>query len=136
MGTGTLLNHQSVILFDDECLLCNRSVAWLIKHDKKKIFRYGRLNEVMQLKLGVPSSFSGVDSVILRYQDKFYIKSKAVLKVLSLLGLPYSLTNIFYLLPLSLTDALYDMVALHRQKRMGSNTCLIPSAQEQKLFLD
>jgi predicted DCC family thiol-disulfide oxidoreductase YuxK len=77
------------------------------------------------------------DSVVYQRGEKIYIKSAAVLKILSELGGIWKLANIFSLMPSSLLDHMYDFIASHRYSWFGKkNQCMVPSATIKSRFLD
>jgi predicted DCC family thiol-disulfide oxidoreductase YuxK len=44
MEISELPHNKKIILFDGVCNLCNTSVKFVIKHDKKDIFRFRKRN--------------------------------------------------------------------------------------------
>jgi predicted DCC family thiol-disulfide oxidoreductase YuxK len=129
-----------VLLFDGVCNLCNRTVQFVIRHDKKQLFRFASLQsptgqEALQL-LATEKGMSP-DSVVLYYQGRFYIKSTAALRVAWLLGGFWRLAEIFRLLPRFIRDAVYDWIARNRYKWFGKkDACMLPSPGLKERFLD
>lgn len=128
------------MLFDGVCNLCNSTVQFVIRHDRKKQFRFASLQsatgqEVLQ-ELAKDKGVSP-DSVILYYEGQLYVKSTAALRVAWLLGGPWRLAEIFRFVPRFIRDALYDRIARHRYKWFGKkDACMLPSPELKERFLD
>lgn len=111
-------------------MLCNRSIRWILEHDRQKIIKVAALNsEFAQnyIRDADPGK-QDVDSVILGYQDQIYDRSDAVLKALSLLPSPWC--HLYHLrwFPKVLRDGIYDFIARHRYRIFGKyDTCPMPS---------
>ena len=125
---------QRIIIFDGICGLCNKSINLLIKLDKHKVFQYTSLEGEYIKQLDIEE---GIDSIIFYEDEKLYYKSTAILKILRSLGGIWIFTNIFYLVPVSIRDFFYDIVAKYRYKIFGKmQSCRMPNEGEEKLFLE
>ncbi|WP_293300778.1 thiol-disulfide oxidoreductase DCC family protein [Allomuricauda sp.] len=130
---------KKVILFDGVCNLCNSSVQFVIKRDRKDMFRYTALqSEVGQQMIkerGIDTS--QVDSIILIEPGvAYYTKSDAALKIGQSFGGGYVLLAIFTWIPKSIRDAIYDFVARNRYKWFGKQeSCMIPTPELKAKFL-
>lgn len=122
------MNPSSAILkFDTTCILCNRTVQFILRHDKEDIFLFGALKS---------GEYKGIDSVVLIYQGQTYFYSTAVLKVFALLGGWWKILLIFIIIPVSWRDGLYKLIAKNRSKWFGkTDTCLIPKEKDRRKFL-
>ena len=129
--------HNQIILFDGVCNFCDWSVQWLIKRDKKQVFRYASLqSEIGQKLLKQYQIDSQTDSVVYIRNGKSYIKSRAVFYILKDLKNIWSVIYVFKLLPTCITDFLYEQFARRRYAIFGKKTaCMIPSKEQQSLFL-
>ena len=96
-----IVNNHKVILFDGVCNLCNNSVNFLIKRDKKDRFRFATLQsdvgQEMVKKFEIDPSKT--DSIVLIDMDKYFIKSTAVLKITKYLPGAYPLFDGFIIIP-------------------------------------
>jgi predicted DCC family thiol-disulfide oxidoreductase YuxK len=114
------LNSKKTIIYDGYCTMCNSSVSFIQRADKKQKFeflsRYS--DEAKKYKA------TEIDSIILVDGDLIYYKSQAVLKIASELGYPYKLAFIFKVFPRNWLNVIYDFVARNRHKWFKSkNTC-------------
>ena len=130
---------KKIILFDGVCNLCNSSVQFVIKRDKKYMFRYTALqSEVGQQMIkerGIDTS--QVDSIILIEPGvAYYTKSDAALEIGQSFGGGWKLLAIFTWLPKPFRDAMYDFVARNRYKWFGKQeSCMIPTPELKAKFL-
>eukprot|EP00252_Welwitschia_mirabilis_P004275 TRINITY_DN14567_c0_g2_i1.p1 TRINITY_DN14567_c0_g2~~TRINITY_DN14567_c0_g2_i1.p1 ORF type:complete len:169 (-),score=20.48 TRINITY_DN14567_c0_g2_i1:135-641(-) len=120
---------RPIMLFDGACNLCNGGVKFVRNNDTKGKIRYEALQSQAGRKLLVRSGRSpdDISSVVLVEKDRSYIKSEAVLRILSYLDLPYpQISSFLYLFPLLLRDVVYDSIANNRYVIFGrSNSCSI-----------
>jgi len=136
----SLPKNKKIILFDGVCNLCNSAVQFIIKHDKKDVFRFvalqSNLGKVICNYIGIDQK--ATDSIIL-YEPgiAYYYKSQAALQIASELGSFYSLLAIFKVLPKKISDIFYDYIAKNRYKWYGKKEhCMIPSPELKAKFLE
>jgi predicted DCC family thiol-disulfide oxidoreductase YuxK len=127
-----------VVVFDGECAFCNRWVDFLLRFDRRDVFRFtARQSDsgtAFLRQAGMPGA--GMGSIILVEAGRVLTRSSAVLRMFSLLGFPFSLTAGFRLIPASLRDAVYDLIARNRIRWFGrTQTCRLPAPAERHRFL-
>jgi predicted DCC family thiol-disulfide oxidoreductase YuxK len=132
--------HKKLILFDGVCNLCNSSVQFVIKHDKKNLFMFTPLqsNIGQQIIKEYQIDTKKVDSILL-YSPETGIdyKSTAALKVAYALGFPNSMLSLFFIVPTSIRNWVYDYIAKNRYKWYGKKeSCMIPTPKLKSKFLD
>jgi predicted DCC family thiol-disulfide oxidoreductase YuxK len=130
--------RHAVVIFDGECVFCNRWVDFLLRFDRHDVFRFaGRQTEsgaALMRQLGLPEC--GAGSIILVEHGTALLRSTAVLRMLGLLGFPFSLAAFFRLIPSTLRDSIYEWFARNRLKWFGRrSTCRLPSEAERHRFL-
>lgn len=114
-----------MLLFDTNCLLCSRSVQFLLKADKKELIDFAGLSTEFGKELLLENEVEE-DSVVLYHVGKVYVKSDAVLIVSRILGFPFSIFQLFYSIPKFIRNWMYDVVAGHRKQWFGvTDHCLI-----------
>jgi predicted DCC family thiol-disulfide oxidoreductase YuxK len=130
---------KKIILFDGVCNLCNSSVQFVIKRDKKDLFRYAALQSTIGEKLVAERNIdtSQVDSIVLIEPGvAYYTKSDAALEIAQDLGGLWKLMGIFTWIPTSIRNAIYDFVARNRYKWFGKkDACMIPTPELKAKFL-
>ena len=131
--------NNKIILFDGICNLCNNSVLFVIKRDKKDLFRYASLqSEIGQQRVrerGIDTS--QVDSIILIEPGvAYFTKSDAALEIAQDLGGLWKLSSVFNWIPKSIRDVVYDFVARNRYKWFGKKeACMVPTPELRAKFL-
>jgi len=130
--------HNSTILFDGICNLCNGAVKFIIKHDKKEKFRFGSLQSDSAKKLLEPYHLptEELNSFVLIEDGKIYLRSRAVLRIASQLDGAWKLTSAFYIFPSFISDAVYNFVAKTRYKVFGKREkCMAPTTELKNRFI-
>jgi predicted DCC family thiol-disulfide oxidoreductase YuxK len=117
------LKHP-LIVFDGVCVLCNRTVDFIIQHDRRRIFLFAQLQSEPGTAIvnGLDSAGAPMDSVYLIEGNNTYTKSTAVLRILRLLGGVWSTLYIFALIPRFVRDGIYNFIARHRYGWFGRMT--------------
>jgi len=127
-----------VLLFDGVCNLCNASVQWVLKRDRKGIFRFAALQSEAGRALLRQSGLSSenFDTVVLVDGDRVFTRSDAALEIVRRIGGPWSLLGIFRIVPRPLRNAVYDWVARYRYRWFGkTQSCMIPQPEWAKRFI-
>ncbi|MBL4604416.1 MAG: DUF393 domain-containing protein [Flavobacteriaceae bacterium] len=131
--------NKQLIIFNGLCNLCNTSVQYVIKKDKKKQFLFTSLQG--EVGKSILEHFdidrTKMDSIVL-YSPKgtIYYKSTAALKVAYRLGFPLSILSVFLIVPVFIRNVVYDYIASNRYKWYGKkDACYIPTSDLTKRFL-
>jgi len=128
-----------VLYFDGVCNLCERSVQFAIRHDKKKQFSFATLQSDagQQARAHVTAAHGQQESMILFANGKYYTRSTAALRLVRMLGGAWQLLFIFTIIPRFLRDPVYDLVARNRYKWFGKKTtCMVPTEELKTRFLE
>lgn len=135
-----LPENKKIILFDGVCNLCNSSVQYVIKHDKKNRFLFTALQSETGQKIINEYNIdtTKTDSILL-YTPKNGVvaKSTAALKIASYLGFPNNLMTVFFIISPFIRNWVYDYIAKNRYKWYGKKeSCWIPTPELKSKFLD
>jgi len=130
-------SKHKIILFDGVCNLCNTSVNFVIKNDKKGVFRFAPIQtdfgETILKKYHINTK--DTDSIILIDEDNHYIKSTAALYIAKELSGAYPLLFCFMIVPKFIRNWIYDLVAKNRYKWFGKKvSCMIPTPELKNKF--
>ena len=118
-------NHKGIIFFDDDCLLCNRTVLFLLKKDRKKVLQFAPIGGSTFTSLNLESISSNKNSVIYLKNGQTSLRSTAMLNILYELPFPWKLAIIFSIVPRSIRDFFYRYVANNRHRFFGKNNMCI-----------
>ncbi len=102
------------LFYDNTCGFCAKSVLFLQKIDTKKRLQFIGLSTQVAKKQ-IPSKILQHDSVILFFQNKYYIYSTAILKALTIIGGFYKIAVLGYIIPKTFRDFLYKYIAKKRK---------------------
>lgn len=129
------VSESPVLFFDGVCNLCNSSVQFILKKDKRKVIKFASLQsetaaEYLRDKLPLP------DSIVFLEKGKIYTESSAALKIAPYLSLPYRILLIFNIFPKFMRDSLYRYIAKNRYKWFGKKEeCMLPTPDIANRFL-
>ncbi len=127
-----------MLLFDGVCNLCNASIQWVLKHDKKNRFRFAALQSDTGRMLleGAGLSNEKLETVVLVDGDRFFTHSDAVLEIARRLGGIWSLARVGRIVPRPIRDVLYMWIARNRYRWFGKKEqCMLPSPEWKGRFI-
>ncbi len=140
------IGGRLLIVFDGECGFCNRSVRWLLQHDRKDQLRFVPFQSVKadgvlgRHGVEAPKQDGGSVLVVREFGEKtenVLTRSDAWVAVLKELPSPWpTLASALRMVPRAVRDWGYGFVARWRHqisRRMES--CPVPTAEERKRFL-
>jgi len=131
--------NKSIIIFDDVCNLCNASVNFVIKNDKKEQFLFASFQSDAAKEILLHFNLKNLNggTVILVEGQKVYEKSTAVLKIAKRLDGPFKAFYAFFIVPKIFRDWVYDFIAKNRYRWFGKReSCMMPSPELKNRFLD
>lgn len=131
--------HQPIIFFDGVCNLCNSSVNYFIKRDKKNILKFASLQSDAAKQILLQFGVEKVDlkSIIVLNNNKLYLESSAIIEILKQLGGIYKIFTIFWIIPKPIRDFLYQIIAKNRYRWFGKKeSCMIPTPELKNKFIE
>jgi len=131
--------EKPILLFDGVCNLCNSTIQFVLKRDKKHYFKFASLQsnygQLFLKKNKLPTSI--YDTFILIEGNSYTIKSSAILKVFKQLSSLWPVLYIFIIIPKIIRDALYNIIAKNRYHIFGKkDSCMIPDKEILSRFMD
>ncbi len=131
-------DDRPIIVFDGACVLCSRTMRFLLKHDRKRRLRFlpaqTSLGAALYAHYGkAPADYE--THMVIEHGSAFY-KSEAAIRMLAHLGAPWSLAQAGRIVPRAWRDAFYDLVANNRIRWFGArDVCFAPAPQDADRFL-
>lgn len=128
-----------IVVFDDQCLLCNGWVQFLLRHDRRGRFRFASIQGEAGGRMLADAGLrvEGLQTLLLVDGDRSWQHTDAILRVLHGLGWPWRLAWAAWLIPRPLRDGLYRWLARNRYRWFGrSAQCMVPDPQVAARFLD
>ena len=140
-----MADANPIVLYDGVCGLCNRSVQFLLKHDKAGRFRFASLQSDFAEKVlgrhGLDPKDLDTVHVVENYDqpdERVLQRSDAVLRAgRELGGLWGAAASIARVVPRALRDLVYRFVATNRYRMFGKyDACMLPDPNQRSRFLD
>lgn len=138
MNKVQLPEKKLVVFFDGECNLCNRSIQFILKRDRKDRFRFASLqgSTAKSLLADFVQDIELNKSIILLENGRFYLRSDAALRIAKHLDGFWPLLYGFMIIPTFIRNTLYNYIARNRYKWFGkADHCLIPVPELDHKFL-
>lgn len=112
--------EKMVLLFDSGCKLCNSSIKFVTKGDKKQQIKQIPLSssEGAAIVAKYPS-LQNINSIIFIANNKLFIESDAIIEIAKQLSFPYKLLAAGRLVPKKLRDTIYKWIAKNRYQWFG-----------------
>ena len=132
------LDDSNIILFDGVCNLCNSSVQFIIKRNKKQHFYYASLQSdvAKEILLQHLEKKITLDTIVFVEKGNIYTKSTAALRISKYLDGLWKFAYVLIIIPRPIRDAFYDFVAKKRYVWFGKReSCIMPTDDQKKMFL-
>jgi predicted DCC family thiol-disulfide oxidoreductase YuxK len=123
-------NTKKIIFYDGECGLCQRSISFLARADKRKIISYAPINGKTYLQVYNERDHS-LSTVRFLNNGNTFEKGDALIEILSQLSPRFWLLSaLLKCFPSRVRDRIYDLIANQRNKV----SCTLMTKDER--FLD
>lgn len=129
---------QPIILFDGICNLCNGFVQFVIKRDKKALFRFGSLQSKAAQKILADKNLplKNFKTIVLVEGVGVFVQSEAVLKILGRLK-GWKWVSVFKYVPRFIRDFVYGLISRYRYHIFGKKeSCMIPTPELKGRFIE
>lgn len=136
-GDASMVSDAPVIVFDGVCVLCNGWVRFLLEHDRDGRYRFAAMQSPAGRVLLQRHGLDADDPVsfLLVADGSAWTDTEAIVRVLHGLGGYWRLAAGVRLVPASLRDRLYRLVARNRYRWFGTTTCHVPTSTQRDRFL-
>jgi predicted DCC family thiol-disulfide oxidoreductase YuxK len=127
-----------IVLYDGVCGLCDRSVQLILRNDRRGRFRFAALQSpagaALLERFGLPPH--ALDSIVLMDGGRAWRKSAAALRIARRMDAPWPLLWPLVVVPRSVADFFYDLVARNRYRMFGKlDACMLPPPEVRARFL-
>jgi predicted DCC family thiol-disulfide oxidoreductase YuxK len=128
---------MKIVFFDGHCSLCNSTVDWMIRHDRRGELEFASLQgETAKRVIPAHAGAADYDTVVYSREGVIYERSTAVLRAIGDMGGFWVIANVMLYLPRVLRDLFYRLVARNRFRLFGRrDTCRMPSPEERGRLL-
>jgi len=134
-----MTENDPILLFDGVCNLCNSSVQFILKRNKKGNIRFASLQSEFASNAlknsNLPPNY--LNSLVLLENGNTYVKSDAALRLSKNLSGLWRFGSIFLIVPKFIRNAVYDLIAKYRYNWFGKkDVCWVPDQKWRNRFLD
>lgn len=132
--------EHPVVLFDGVCVLCSKTVQFLIARDPGRKLRFASLQSDVGAELlanAGAENLAELKSIVFVEGSRVSVRSTAALRIARRLGSWLALLYAFMVVPRFIRDAVYDFIAARRYRWFGQReACMVPSPADRERFLD
>lgn len=124
-----MLAQTGLVVFDGYCMLCSRTIDFLLKADKGIKLSYAAV------KFPETTSQTTSDTVLYIENNKIYSHSEAIIRILYKTGGIYKSAIILLVFPKKFRDLIYNIIAKNRYRWFGrKQQCKMLPNQEANRF--
>lgn len=133
-----MTSDAPIWLYDGMCVLCSRSVAFMLRHERKSVVRFVSLQSQEGRSLALryhldpddPKSFLFLENGVPMQATEGLLALSAHLRA------PYCFIRITKLFPSGLRDCVYHWLARNRYRLFGRmKTCMVPPPEQSHRFV-
>jgi predicted DCC family thiol-disulfide oxidoreductase YuxK len=131
-------DDRPIIIFDGYCALCSGWAQFVLRHDRRAVYRLLRAQSPLGRSLYVHYGLDPEDyqTNILIADGIAWFESEGSIRMAEGLGWPWSLAGCMRILPRPVRDRLYAFVARNRLRFFGKReACYAPEACDRDRFL-
>lgn len=131
-----------IVFFDGVCNLCNAAIHFIIRNDRKNLFKFASLqseaSKRIMKKYGIKSASADIPDTLVYFENgKPYFKSTAALKIARGLRFPFFLLYLFIFIPSPLRNLVYDFISKKRYRWFGKREeCMVQDAGLKDRFIN
>ena len=130
-------NEKGIVLFDGVCHLCDGAVRFVLKRERAAELKFTPLQsdsgKSLLEKYGYPAAY--LDGLILIENNRAHDRSSACLRIAGKLNFPWRLLFPLLIIPKSLRDFIYGIIAAVRYRCFGKKeSCSLPTGEDQTRF--
>lgn len=137
------MSADRLLLYDGVCALCNRVVAYVLRRDRRRRYRFAALQSPAARpyleRHGIDPN--AMDTFVLVLDpdtsaERVLVRGRAGVRVLSEMGGIASWVRAAAILPTPVLDWAYNLVARNRYRVFGSfDACPLPPPEHRERFL-
>lgn len=145
------LHDGPVVLFDGTCRFCDRTVQFVLDHERDHVLRFAPIqsdviktflrqalgeSRALELQRDVAGDGRDPDTLVVVDGERVFTYSDAALRIARHLKAPWRWVGVLAIVPRVVRDVGYRWFARHRYRWFGRmDTCRVPSADVRSRFL-
>ena len=119
--------HRDIIVFDPRCVLCSANARFVLRHDKSHRFALAAMQDdagrAIYANAGIDPT--NPETLVVVTSNAVLRNSDAVLYIYRRLGWPWRAAAVFSLVPRTVRDPLYRLIARNRYRLFGKREFLL-----------
>jgi predicted DCC family thiol-disulfide oxidoreductase YuxK len=120
---------NNTIIFDGDCIFCNRFISYVVAHDKgvfRLLDRNGESFKTIKQQFGINETYG--ETIYVLKGERFLEKSSAIRYILLHCGWKGKVAaGLMYLCPTGIRNRVYDFISRNR-KKINTTSCRRPDA--------
>jgi len=138
---GRALSKPGAVLmvFDAHCILCSGFVRFILEREVSEDIIFINAGSAAGIDIAARHGLSAADldeTYLVVSGNKGFVRSDAAFEILRHLRRPWPAARILRIVPKSLRDAVYSVVARNRYDWFGrSDVCFVPSPSQKERFI-
>ena len=123
----------SIVFYDGACPLCSRVVRFLLRHEKNNSMKFAMLQGSFAKEFLFEKGITELNltTFYLFRNNKLHSKSSAALHLIPFLKWYFLTLGLFWVIPKSMRDLVYDIVARNRYN-FFKNVCELGGLDEER----
>jgi len=127
---------RPVLVFDGDCGFCNRSVQFVLNHEKRRDLLFLRRASELGMELRRHFGLESVESMLWVENGIAYVESDATLKTAAYVGGWCRLALVARVVPRPLRNWAYRIFARNRHRIFAARKqCVMPDPEQKSRFL-
>ena len=131
--------NEPVVIFDTDCVLCSGMVAFVLKHERDPRLCFAGAWSEEGGRLAASHGFSAAslhETFLVIEGGQAFTRSDGAIAIARLLRAPWRWLAVCRLVPRSVRDGVYDVVARHRYRWFGrrENCTVVPPHQRYRFI--
>ncbi len=131
-------DDRPIIIFDGYCVLCSGFARFVTRHDRRAVLRLMAVQTPLGRALFRHFDLDPInfETNVLLENGRAWFKSAGTVRMFEHLGLPWSTAKVLRVVPPSVLDRLYDVVARNRLRWFGTQSeCFLADPAHHDRFL-
>ena len=126
-----------MLVYDGSCGFCSRAVQFILSHERRHDLLFVPRDSALGQDLRRTHHLEAVESLLWITDDHAAIESDSVLRAADYLGGGWSrLATLGSIIPAGLRNWGYRLIARNRRRMAsGSQSCVVPTAEQRARFL-
>lgn len=132
------ISNKTILFFDGNCGLCNRSVRFVLRKEKNDELLFSALqSEFAKKNLKENNVTENLETMVLLENGKIHLRSSAALRLTKYMKGLWPLMMIFIVVPPFIRNAVYNYVSKNRITWFGmADYCDMMTPELRKRFLE